>query len=111
MRRIAVFLVIIGAAMAGFLKIPMLSDENDNAHTSSVVAADVREAETSGENDYAEYVDSDSVGVAMVPDCGSDQYCRQPVNYPARRMAALVARNADMVAKFIPAVPLALRYT
>jgi hypothetical protein len=110
MLRTAVFLLLIGVAAAGtaaFLKDPPPNDDVENLKTFPA-GGDARKVEdNSGDNEDAEY----SGGAVPVPDCGSDLFCRQPANYPADRMAALIARNAAMVAQFIPAVPMALRYS
>jgi hypothetical protein len=110
MLRTAVFLLMIGVAAAGtaaFLKDPPPSDDVENL---KIIPAggDARKVDDSED---AEYSDGDSGGGVPVPDCGSDLFCRQPANYPAERMAALIARSPEMVAKFIPAVPMALRYS
>ncbi len=100
----------IGVAAAGtaaFLKDPPSGDDVENLKTFPAGGDAVHD---SGDNEDAEYNDGDSGGGVAVPDCGSDLFCRQPANYPADRMAALIARNAAMVAQFIPAVPMALRY-
>jgi hypothetical protein len=106
MLRTAVFLLIIGVAAAGtaaFLKDSPSSDEVENLKTFPA-AGDARKVDDSEDAEY-------SGGAVPVPDCGSDLFCRQPANYPADRMAALIARSPEMVAKFIPAVPMALRYS
>jgi hypothetical protein len=111
MLRTAVFLLMIGVAAAGtaaFLKDSPSGDEVENLK-SFPAAGDARKVDDSED---AEYSDGDSGGGSVaVPDCGSDLFCRQPANYPAERMAALIARSPEMVAKFIPAVPMALRYS
>jgi hypothetical protein len=103
----------IGVAAAGtaaFLKDAPSSDEVENLKTFPAGGDAKKVEDNSGDNEDAEYIDGDSGGGVAVPDCGSDLFCRQPANYPADRMAALIARNAAMVAQFIPAVPMALRY-
>jgi hypothetical protein len=115
MLRTAVFLLMIGVAAAGteaFLKDPPSSDEVENLKTFPAGGDAKKVEDNSGDNEDAEYIDGDSGGGSVaVPDCGSDLFCRQPANYPAERMAALIARSPEMVAKFIPAVPMALRYS
>jgi hypothetical protein len=111
MLRTAVFLLMIGVAAAGtaaFLKDSPSGDDVENLKTFPAGDDAVHD---SGDNEDAEYSDGDSGGGVAVPDCGSDLFCRQPANYPADRMAALIARNAAMVAQFIPAFPMALRYS
>jgi hypothetical protein len=111
MLRTAVFLLMIGVAAAGTAAFLKDSPPSDDVETLKTFPAGGDGVHDSGDNEDAEYIDGDSGGGVPVPDCGSDLFCRQPANYPADRMAALIARNAAMVAQFIPAVPMALRYS